>query len=82
MSKPSYRGITLRHAPSSTKPFAHKTIVQSALEYADAVWDPHSAVDVSKLEAVQREVLRFVFNNKNTTFPVRYHHIQARLRSL
>lgn len=38
-------------------------IVRPHLEFACAVWDPHTASDIQKLEMVQRRAARFVVNN-------------------
>ena len=42
-------------------------LVRPHLEFACAVWDPHNACDISRLEAVQRRAARFVTNNHKRT---------------
>ena len=42
-------------------------LVRPHLEFAWAVWDPHNACDISRLEAVQRRAARFVTNNHKRT---------------
>ena len=39
------------------------TYVRPALEYCSSVWDPHTKLNINKLEGVQRRAARFV--NKN-----------------
>lgn len=56
---------SLRQATSDIKLTAYKTYVRSLLEYADVVWDPHTASNINKLEKIQKMALRFVFNSYN-----------------
>ena len=42
---------------------AYKALVRPHLEYCNSVWDPHTAVLSSKLDAVQRRAARFVLND-------------------
>ena len=39
------------------------TYVRPALEYCSSVWDPHTDLNINKLEGVQRRAARFVNNN-------------------
>ena len=50
----------LRSAPELTKESGYKSLVRPVLEYACSVWDPHTAKDINKIEAVQRRAARFV----------------------
>ena len=42
-------------------------LVRPHLEFACAVWDPYTACDIQRLEAVQRRAARFVTNNHKRT---------------
>ena len=50
----------LSHCPTNVKAQAYFTLVRPHLEYASCAWDPHLQQDISKLEMVQRQALRFV----------------------
>ena len=49
----------LRQCPSNIKSTCYKSMVCPILEYASTVWDPHTNVNITKLESVQRRVARF-----------------------
>ena len=38
------------------------TYVRPSLEYCSSVWDPHTSLNIDKLEGVQRRAARFVYN--------------------
>ena len=42
---------------------AYNTIVRPQVEYASAVWDPHTKEHISKIEMVQRRAARWTFGN-------------------
>jgi len=44
------------------KNLAYVTLVRPLLEFASPVWDPYTAKDIAKLEAVQRRAARWVSN--------------------
>ena len=41
-------------APTTIKKRAYEALVRPILEYSSVVWDPHTAVEVNRLEMVQR----------------------------
>lgn len=47
-------------SPQSIKSVAYQSLVRPQLEYASAVWDPHTAGAAHQLEMVQRRAARFV----------------------
>lgn len=82
MSKLWFLRRNLKDAPPSTKLTAYKALVRPLLEYADVVWDPHSATNIAKLEAVQRKALRFIYNKYRRTFSVSSLYFPAGLSPL
>lgn len=60
----------LQHCPRNTKAACYTTLVRPLVEYACTVWDPHTALNIQKLEAVQRRSARFVMNNYSQTSSV------------
>ena len=53
--------------PQDVKAQCYKTLVRPILEYAAPVWDPYTATNITKLEAVQRLPARFVTGDFKTT---------------
>jgi hypothetical protein len=60
----------LNHCLRETKSTCYLTLVRPLLEFACMVWDPHTAQNTQKLEAVQRRPARFVMNNYQQTSSV------------
>ena len=52
-------------------------MVRPILEYASSVWDPHTNVNIHKLESVQRRAARFCLNDHS-----RYSSVTSMLLSL
>ena len=60
----------LSSCPQHIKETCYKTFVRPQLEYAATVWDPHTDINIAKLEGVQRRAARFVTNDYNYTSSV------------
>ena len=60
----------LSSCPQHIKETCYKTFVRPQLEYAATIGDPHSDINVAKLEGVQRSAARFVTNDYNYTSSV------------
>lgn len=54
-----------KHSPQSLKETLYFTNIRPILEYACAVWDPHTEVLKQQLERVQKRAARFVTGNFN-----------------
>ena len=52
------------------KSTAYTTLVRPQLEYASTVWSPHTATDITKLEAVQRRSARLATRDYQRTSSV------------
>ena len=50
----------LKGCPERLKELAYITLVRPSLEYASSVWDPHTRLDIDKLEKIQCRAARFV----------------------
>ena len=49
----------INYCPRHIKSNCHKTFVRPILEYASAIWAPHSQVDISAIEKVQCTAARY-----------------------
>ena len=52
------------------KSTAYTTLARPQLEYASTVWSPHTATDITKLEAVQRRSARWATRDYQRTSSV------------
>lgn len=52
------------------KTVAYQSTVRPQVEYAASVWDPHTAVNMNKIEMVQRRAARWVMSDYSTTSSV------------
>ena len=53
----------LQQCPTSVKSTCYKSMVRPIVEYASSVWDPHTSLNIQKVESIQRRAARFCFNN-------------------
>ena len=53
----------LKQASTTVKSQAYKTIVRPQLEYASAIWDPHTAKDTHNLNKIQNYAARWVHHD-------------------
>ena len=60
----------LRIASKAVKTQAYETLVILYLEYACTVWDPHTQVNVRRLDSAQRRAARYVCNRWHNTSSV------------
>ena len=65
-----FLGRNLRISCKSIKEQAYKMLVRPVLEYAAAVWDPHTKQDIKEVEKVQRRAARFVLRRYHNTSSV------------
>ena len=58
--KLSFLRQNLKRCPRDVTSLAYYAFVRSRLEYCCAIWDPHQAGEINRLEGVQRNAARFV----------------------
>lgn len=51
------------HCSRDIKQYCYHTYVRPQLEYASTVWSPHTKANIDKLEMVQRNAARYVFQD-------------------
>jgi len=59
----SFLRRNLRHCPSYVKCNCYKSMVRPIVEYASSIWDPHTAININKIEAIQKRAARFCYND-------------------
>lgn len=68
--KLGYLRRNLKQATPKVKLTAYEMCVRPTLEYAAAVWDPHTLVLGDKLERIQTLAVRFIFSKYRRTVSV------------
>ena len=69
----SVLGLLRRNLRVASKPVkirAYEALVRPHLEYACSVWDPHTQVNIRRLDMVQRRAARYVCNRWHNTSSV------------
>lgn len=72
----------LKFADPDTKLIAYKAFVRPILEYASSVWSPYTKVGINKLESIQKQAARFIYNNFNRNTSPTQLLARAQLQSL
>ena len=53
----------LYQCPPLVKRNVYKAMVRPIMEYSSTIWDPHTSVDIDRLESVQKYTARMCFKN-------------------
>ena len=61
---------TLHPCKPHVKEIAYKTLVRPKVEYGATAWNPHTTIQVDKIEKIQRSAARFVANDHRRTSSV------------
>ena len=59
----------LRRCPNACKKTAYLALVRPLLEYGAIIWDPYQKQDISKMERIQRNAVRFIARNYKSKTP-------------
>ena len=51
----------LQQCPTAVKSTCHKSMVRPIVEYASSVWDPHTSLNIQKVESIQRRAVLTTF---------------------
>lgn len=54
---------SLKLATPSVRFLAYQSIICPMLEYAMPIWDPYTKTNISKLERIQKKVVRYIYNS-------------------
>ena len=65
----------LRVTPTTVKKHAYVSLVRPILEHSGVVWDPHNAVEVNRLEMVQRRYAHYLWNDYGRTSNAKEHRL-------
>ena len=59
----------IRRCPTACKKTAYVALVRPLLEYGAIIWDPYQKQDISKMERIQRNAVRFIARDYKSKTP-------------